>query len=280
VHLIADAQGYYLAGTATVPGAFASLAPARILDTRVGNGAPARAVPARGSINLTVSGRGGVPTSGASAVVLNVTVTAPTTGGYLTVYPGSSSRPTASSLDFIAKQTIPNAVTVKIGAGGQVTLYNGSSGTVQLIADVAGYYLSGTPTMPGTFVAVDPTRVLDTRHAIGTPTPAGPVDAQGKVIFAVAGVGPVPASGAAAVALNLTVTAPSAPGYLALADSAQVGALPSDLASIPTSNLNFATAQTIANSAIVPLTIGPLVVRNGSTGTSHVIADIAGWFLA
>ncbi len=38
---------------------------------------------------------------------------------------------------------------VKLGTGGKVTLYNGTGGTVDLIADVAGYYLAGTPTDAG-----------------------------------------------------------------------------------------------------------------------------------
>jgi len=34
------------------------------------------------------------------------------------------------------------------GADGKVAFFNGSDGSVQLIADVAGYYLAGTPASP------------------------------------------------------------------------------------------------------------------------------------
>jgi len=58
-----------------------SLSPSRILDTRVGNGAPVGKVAAGGVLDLEVAGRGGVPESGAVAVVLNVTVTEPGAAG-------------------------------------------------------------------------------------------------------------------------------------------------------------------------------------------------------
>ncbi len=47
---------------------------------------------------------------------------------------------------------------------------------MQLIGDVAGYYLSGTPTQAGTFVSLDPSRILDTRTGNGAtgPVTGGP----------------------------------------------------------------------------------------------------------
>ena len=40
-----------------------------------------------GVLNLTVTGRGGVPATGVDAVAINVTVTEPTGNSFLTVYP-------------------------------------------------------------------------------------------------------------------------------------------------------------------------------------------------
>lgn len=77
-------------------------------------------------------------------MVLNVTVTQPGQGGYLTVYAGGAARPTASNLNFVAGQTVPNLVVAPIGGDGTVALFNGSASTVQLIADAAGYYLAGS----------------------------------------------------------------------------------------------------------------------------------------
>jgi hypothetical protein len=74
-----------------------------------------------------------------TAVALNVTATDPTAGGFLTVYPGGGTRPTASNLNFRAGQTIANMVLVPVGPGNTVRFYN-LSGTVNVIADLTGYY--------------------------------------------------------------------------------------------------------------------------------------------
>jgi len=140
VQLIADIAGYYLSGAVTVPGGFASLRPARVLDTRIALGA-AGPVPASSSIAVQILGRGGVPAAGVSAVVVNLTVTAPARAGALTAYADGTSMPTTSNLNFVAGQTIPNLAVVPVGADGKIRLANRSSGTVQLIADIAGYYL-------------------------------------------------------------------------------------------------------------------------------------------
>ena len=92
------------------------------------------------TVRLQVAGQGGVPTSGASAVALNVTAVSPTAAGYLIVYGSSDTRPTASNLNFVRGQTIPNLVLSRIGADGTVLLYNGSAGSVHLVVDVSGYY--------------------------------------------------------------------------------------------------------------------------------------------
>jgi hypothetical protein len=96
-------------------------------------------VAAHGTVHLQVTGKGGVPTTGVSAVVVNVTVTTPTTAGNITVYPDGAAMPSASNLNFVAGQTIPNLVIAKVSSSGKISLTNNSGGTVQIIADVAGY---------------------------------------------------------------------------------------------------------------------------------------------
>ena len=97
-------------------------------------------VAAHGTVHLQVTGRGGVPATGVSAVVLNVTVTAPTTSGFVTVYADGTALPGVSNLNFVKAQTVPNLVIAPVGANGKVALYNGSVCTVHLIGDVSGYY--------------------------------------------------------------------------------------------------------------------------------------------
>ena len=133
--------------TTTVPpgpvgAGFHPLTPSRVLDTRLGNGAPAAAIGPGATLQLQVTGRGGVPSTGVSAVVLNVTATQPTAPSYLTVFPSGQPVPMASNLNFLAGQTVPNLVVAKVGSNGQVSIYN-PAGAVHVIADVAGWYGTG-----------------------------------------------------------------------------------------------------------------------------------------
>ena len=139
----ATARAAYTYGTATsAGGGLTPLQPSRLLDTRDGTGAPAGAVAAHATVRLQVTGRGGVPATGVSAVVLNLTVTRPQAPGFITAYRGGT-RPAASNVNFSPGQTVPNLVVVPVDADGTVSLYNGSAGTVQLIADTSGWFATG-----------------------------------------------------------------------------------------------------------------------------------------
>ena len=120
---------------------FEPLSPARILDTRIGTGTVGGSqapLPPGGAIDLQVVGAGGVPAD-ATAVILNLTYTGATAVSFLPVWPSGESRPAASNLNTVPGGTQPNLVTVKLGAGGKVSIYN-DAGTTHVLADVAGYY--------------------------------------------------------------------------------------------------------------------------------------------
>jgi len=82
-----------------------------------------------------------VPATGVTAVALTVTVTQASAAGFITVYGSGGKRPLASNLNFLPGQNVPNLVIVPVGADGKVALYNGSPGSVHLVADVAGYFV-------------------------------------------------------------------------------------------------------------------------------------------
>jgi hypothetical protein len=126
---------------ATLPPAYTPVGPTRILDTRNGTGGYTTPVGPGATISLQVTGKDGVPSSGVTAVVLNVTAVNPTAGSYVTVYPDGQARPVASNLNFTAGETFPNLVVVPVGSNGKVDFYN-SAGSVNLIADLAGYYMN------------------------------------------------------------------------------------------------------------------------------------------
>jgi hypothetical protein len=111
------------------------------MDTRTSMGAMGP-VAAGATVKLVVLNHGGVPASGVAAVVLNVTVTDTHAPGFVTVFPDGVARPTASNLNFGPGQTVPNLVIAPVGAGGMVDFFNGSSSTIQLIADVSGSFVS------------------------------------------------------------------------------------------------------------------------------------------
>src|ERR1700674_5165185 len=90
----------------------------------------------------TVAGNGGVPSMAAGvppkAVVLNVTVEGATQASDLVVYPDGTSWPLASDLNFVAGQTVPNLVIVKLSASGKIDIGNGR-GSTSVIVDVVGW---------------------------------------------------------------------------------------------------------------------------------------------
>jgi hypothetical protein len=88
---------------------------------------------------LKVTGVGGVPASGVTAVVVNITAVTPTTSGHLTAYPAGTARPTASSLNFAAGRTTANLAIVKVGVDGKINRYP-TSGTTHAVVDVAGWF--------------------------------------------------------------------------------------------------------------------------------------------
>ena len=88
-------------------------------------------------------GRPPSPFAGDGALI-NVAVTRPTAGGYLTVYPDGAARPSASNLDFSAGQTVPNLVSAAFGTIG-IGLYDGSAGHVDVVIDLEGYFIRPLP---------------------------------------------------------------------------------------------------------------------------------------
>jgi alpha-tubulin suppressor-like RCC1 family protein len=271
VELVADVSGYYLADGPSVAGTFGSLAPSRLLDTRIGLGAATAKVAPGGTMHLQVSGRGGVPASGVSAVVLNVTVTEPAMAGFLSVYRDGDARSGTPNLNFVAHQTVPNLVLAPVGANGKVDLYNGSRGAVHLVADVSGYFRSGDPTLAGAFGSLSPFRLLNTGSGVGAPR--GAVPAGGTVHLQVNGGGGVPPTGVAAVVLNVTVKAPIGSGFLSVYGDGD--AVPG------TPNLNFVAARTTQNLVIAPVGANGKVDLFNSSGSSiQLVADVSGYYLA
>ncbi|MEY2400795.1 MAG: hypothetical protein QOJ08_906, partial [Ilumatobacteraceae bacterium] len=70
--------------------------------------------------------------------IVNVTSTDSTAASFITVWPAGSPMPTASTLNPRPGVAIPNLAYLKLGAGGQLAVYN-NAGFTHFIVDVFGY---------------------------------------------------------------------------------------------------------------------------------------------
>ena len=272
--VIFDVAGYVSipTGTPGTDGLYNPVVPNRILDTRTGNGGFSAPVGPGQTINVQIGGRSGsgVPATGVSAVVLNVTATGATASSFLIVYPMGTSRPLASNLNFTAGQTVPNRVIVKVGTNAQtatsgwVSIYNGA-GAVNVVADVGGWFTDGSDlgATGADFGAMTPTRLMDTRNG------HGPIGAGGTMALPIAGQNGVPAN-ATAVVLNVTVTGPTAASVMTVWPAGTTRPLASDL--------NYRAGQTVPNLVVVKVGTGGAVDFYNGVGSTDVVVDIVGWY--
>ncbi len=183
------------------------MGPTRVLDSRESD-----PLAGKSSRTVDVTGVAGVPASGVTAIVANVTVTTISGYGYLTVHPSGIARPIASNINYAPGDTaVPNLVSVAVGADGNIVVFNGGQTPVDFIIDIAGWYGRAQVTETGqdlsTFNPVGPTRVLDSRES-------DPLAGKSSRTVDVTGVAGVPASGVTAIVANVTVTTISGYGYL------------------------------------------------------------------
>lgn len=136
----------------------------------------------------------------------------------------------------------------------------------------ANLWAYGPAAAPLGFYTLPPCRLVDTRRADG-PFGGPAIVGGGRRSFQIAGQCGVPAD-AKAVAANLTVVTPSAAGFASVA--------PSGIADV-SSNLNFNAGDVLAGSAVIGLTgdpLGAVWASYGapSTGTTHLLIDVSGYF--
>ena len=127
--------------------------PVRVLDTRTDVGL---AGPFVSGVSQKLQVTGAAVPSGATGVLLNVTVVAPSAAGFVAIRPGDATgTPSTSSLNFGAGAVVPNSVQVGLptsGAyAGQIDItfdaYGVAGPTTEVLIDVVGYI---TPTAVGT----------------------------------------------------------------------------------------------------------------------------------
>ena len=250
--------------TLTVSSADVPTPPARILDTRLGLGAPTAAVGPGQTLKLQVIGHGGVPADGkVTSVLLNLTAASPTADTVITAYAGGTV-PNVSNLNPSAGHDAANAVLVPVAPDGTVSFYN-HTGNVQLVADVQGYYT----TAPGP-------AGLNLSSWAPQPRPRHPCQHRrdqrtGRPRRHHSRPRPGPDC------CPRTPRSRSAPTATEATDDSFISA---DPVSMPptTSSLNFTANQTVANQITVPINSDGTVTLYNHTGNVHLVADIQGYY--
>jgi hypothetical protein len=256
----------------------------RIVDTRSGTGGRSAPVGPGETVRWRILGAGGMPLSGVASVSLNVTVTNPTATSYLTVFPSTADRPVASNLNFSAGQTVPNMVTVGVGADGSIAAYN-ESGTVDLIIDLVGWVASPTAATEGAaFIPVTPYRAFDSRRAEDGGRKLGPgqylrIQIVNYDLHDIV----------RAVALNVTAANPTEASFISIIPDRHPVGNQHYFEEFTTSNLNVTPNSNVANMAIVA--VGPDLVFGGgpvrdtseilifnAAGSTDIIVDVFGFF--
>jgi IPT/TIG domain-containing protein len=269
--VVVDLEGYFApASGGSTSGQFVPLPPTRITDTRAGSGqANAGSTLAAGTtLNVQVAGKGGVPLSGFSAVVLNVTAVDQTKNGFFTVFPKGNALPLASNLNWTPGDTVPNRVIVPLDPGiGQVSIYNGL-GSADAVVDVNGYFTDSSASGAG-FFTLFPARIVDTRNGTGG-FPIAPLGAGATMTVTVDGHGGVPATLVKAVIINVTVANPTTASDLVI--------WPHGTTQPTASDLNFVGGQTVPNLVVVQVSaLGQIDIFN-AFGTTNVIVDVVGYY--
>jgi hypothetical protein len=152
---------------------------------------------------------------------------------------------------------------VRLSSAGTLCLF--TSATTHLVADIAAWY---SVNVAQGYHELAPARILDTREPIGVPT-VGMLGGGEILTLQVADRGGVPATGALAVTMNVTVTEPQAAGFVTI--------YPCDADRPEASNLNFSAGETVPNLVTVKLSAAGTVCLFAQR-TTHLVADVAGYF--
>jgi hypothetical protein len=224
------------------PAEFVPLPPERVFDTRAAGGAPPPA-----ATRVEIDMKPLVP-SGTTAVAVNLTTDQASAGGFLTGYPCDRDRREVSNVNHEAWTPRGALAVVPLSADGRLCVYTHANGHV--IVDLQGAFVPGSSDGLRFTPLATPTRVVDTRES-GRAT-----------ILEV----PMPAD---AVAVNLTATGATEPGWL---KAFPCGGTPPDV-----SNVNYGAGETVASAAFVPVS-GEGTICVQSHTSVDVVVDVTGVF--
>jgi hypothetical protein len=228
--------------------------PVRVVDSRINLGTNGSL--AAGQARTLPAHTWQTAPSNAEAAIVTVTVVSPAADGFLTAWGQGAAQPSTSTTTFGTSQTRATTAVVplgftSLGATQGITLI--SSVNTHVVVDLLGWMI--TPVASRSFVTTAPARIFDFICS------AGQLCAQ-----QVAGLFGVP-SDAHGVAVNVTVVAPTANGYLAVGGTVSANS---------TSLVNYQAGSVIGNLGLIRLnTAGQLQFY--SPQTVRILVDLSGW---
>ena len=166
--------------------------------------------------------------------------------------------PTASNINYLQDQTVPNFVVSALSPDGQVCI--DTYAVTDVVVDLAGYLPAASPIV----MLPQPSRIVDSRQGVGLP---GPMTAGQVAEVQVAGMPGIPAD-ASSVLFNATVTNTETAGFLTV--------FPCGEPIPPTSTLNFTANATVPNFVVAKIGSAGRVCLY-STSATQVIVDVAGF---
>ena len=217
------------------------------------------------NLRIPVLGESRVPSTGVSAVSLNITASGADAAGFITVWPCNSTQPSTPNMYFSSAQSVTGEVLAAIDGTGKVCV--ASSTPAHIYVDVNGYFTAG-------FHSTSIQRVVDTRadSAQGLRSVTKVKLAAKQVLpvkmtdLTVAGV---PATGVGAVVLNITAMNSVSSGYFTAYSCGQRPRL---------WNLSFSKNTPTAAMTIVPVKSLTGEVCIYSSAETDIMVDVMGWF--
>lgn len=244
--------------------------PFRTYDTGDGTGGDAAGDVFNGTTRLVDLD----PPAGVAAALVNLTYDQTEGPGFVRTWAARTKRPGTSALNADrAATTAANSAVVALADDGTFVLESSTTGRV--VVDVMAWFVdAGGDTDDGRFVAIDPSRVVDTRLPSGDTLTSGspnPWTATGSRIDVEVLAHPdLPDDGTVgAVVLSVGAISGGAPGGF-------VGGHPGGTAYTGTSNVNVLDGETRANMMVIPLG-GNSSVSLETLNIADVVVDVLGY---
>ncbi len=261
--IVVDLEGYFAPEpSGDTSGSYVPLKPAGIADTRPGSGYPraGATLHAGETLQVQVTGAGGVPSAGVACALLDLTVTDTTAASHLTVWPTGQARLPVSDLTWVKGDTVANQVIVPVGSTGRILLYN-SAGDADVAVDVDGYFTKDglAPKDASLFTPITPVRVLDSGWAIG---PGQTITQQ------IAGTGGISPTATAAVT-DVTAIDTTAASYFTVYPGGTRPAAP---------DVRWSASEIVSNLTVMALSASGAISIHNDAGHAVVVVAAFGYF--